>query len=198
MAFSKKNFSVLVDADNVLWDLCSVWVNQLNKENGLEVDPKSIDCWEISKYFPTLTGEEMYAPLLSKELWESVKPIDGSVESLKYIFDNYDAYICTASCPSNFYLKYEYAIKRLFPFVDKDRVICASDKSMIKASVLIDDAPHNLEGYYRWGKILFTASHNKKYKEEYPIFRANTWEEALKILDNLFDERAFCQEDRLW
>lgn len=179
----QKDFTVLIDADDVLWNLLKEWVFQLNYHHDTNVEWDKVDEWDICPFFPRLSKEEVFAPLNTKELWEKVRPIDLAVGSVKTLFDTYNCYICTSSKPYSFYLKYEYAMKRLFPFVPYDRVICAKNKQLVKADVRIDDALHNLCGT-DFG-ILFTAPHNSSIRDdELPpnVVRANNWVEVLKII----------------
>ena len=61
----RKDYVVLVDMDDTIVDLLSRWVSFLNETHGLSVNPEEITDWNISLFFPTLTKEQVFAPLFT-------------------------------------------------------------------------------------------------------------------------------------
>lgn len=182
----KKPLTILVDMDDTLINLCEEWVNILNNKYSTNTALFDIKEWDITKAFPTLSVEEIFSPLNSEELWDSVRPIDGAVKYLKKLIDDgHNVFIVTATHPANSDIKFRRALFRHFPFIPYDHVIIAYKKQMIKADVLIDDAPHNLVGgeYY---KILMAAPHNINYSNsEEDIKRVDSWEQAYDVINKI-------------
>ena len=183
---------ILIDLDDTMEDLCGAWVNYLNKKHSLSVRRDDIDVWDIASRFPTLTEEEVFAPLYREDFWETVKPVDGAVKYIRRIIeDGHDVYIVTASHPETFGIKYRYIIKRYFPFINSKMVVSAYDKSIIRGDILIDDGPHNFENWRHVG-ILFDAPFNKSFDEKTAgIVRAKSWEEIysyIRIFTDIINE----------
>lgn len=175
--------TILIDIDDVIENLCEAWVEWLNKQYGTSVDYTDITEWDISKFFPNLTKEQVYEPLHNPLLWEYVEPKDGAVEYVKKLIDDgYDVYLCTSTDYRNVKPKFESVIQKHFPYISWNQVIIASHKQMINADVLVDDGVHNLEnGNYI--KILVSAPHNASYDaKSNDMYRADNWEEIYNLI----------------
>lgn len=179
------NVTLLVDADDTIENLLPAWVAELNKISAKKVSPDDITEWDISRFFPELTPDEVFGILRSPEFWKKVTPKKDAKKFLKRLYDRgCEIFVCTNSNYETIKEKYEFVIKKHFPFIDWDHVIVCKEKQMINADFLIDDAPHNLVGG-TYHKILFSAPHNKKYDAEgNGIKRVNNWEEIYDIVDN--------------
>lgn len=174
---------ILIDMDDVLTTCVSVWIEYLNSKTGKHATPSDITDWEIKRFYPELTDEELFCPLEMEEFWEKVTPLKDSVSCVKQLQDcDNDIVVVSASYPTS----YKYKIRVLnefFPFIPMDHIVVAHDKSFINGDVLVDDKPENLiNSNCRYG-VLFTAPHNKSFvTDNKKIFRANTWEEAYKLI----------------
>jgi 5'(3')-deoxyribonucleotidase len=180
---------ILIDLDDVVDNLLPTWVNELNKRYNLHVN--EVTCWDITKDFPTLTENQIFEVLEEEDFWKNIKPIQDSIYYINKLKENHFIYFCTASSPKNFYLKYEYFLKKYFPdFSDlEDYLICIKHKQLIKADILIDDNINNLiinSEIPNYVGILFTNSHNKNINEkEKGLYRVNNWEECYNLIDKI-------------
>ena len=169
---------ILVDVDDVLINLLSAWLDYLNNKYNLCVVPDDITCWDIHKFYPSLTVEQVREPLICDDFWKTVKPKQDAVKYLRKLFnDGYEIFLCTSTDYRNIYVKHEHIIKKYFPYIDWEHVIITNNKQMIKADYLIDDGIHNLEnGDYI--KILMSSPANKYYDEKATgMIRVYNWKE---------------------
>lgn len=172
------NKTILVDMDDTATWLLPHWVEWLNKRYSLNVDWKGINKWDILLFFPKeLTKEQIYEPLISKEFWDSVTPREGAVEYITKLHNaGFEIYICTSTDYRNIQSKYERVIRKYFPFIDWKHIIVTSNKQMIKADFIIDDAIHNLIGGCQRYKILMAMPHNDNFEvNEFGINRMSNW-----------------------
>ena len=170
--------TILVDLDDVLWDLVSPWVAAINKIYGTSVSSRDITDWEIVRFFPSLTKEQVGAPLFIKGFWDGMQPEAGGQWFIRQLLeDGHKIKIVTATLCENVPEK----MKRLFelnPMLTWDDVVITSEKQSIKGDVMIDDAPHNLMGG-NWMKILYSRPHNYKFEaDKNGMFRIETLGEA--------------------
>lgn len=175
-----KKLTVLVDMDDTIEMLGDAWCKYLNRKHGTNVTHEELDQWDVTMKFPTLTAEEVYAPLFEDKFWDWVRPMDGAAENIKKIIeDGHTVYIVTTSDYKTIRAKMEKVLFRYFPFLTWSDVIITSNKQLVKGDVLIDDGLHNLIGG-SYEKVLMTAPHNKKFEQEqkYGIHRVNNWEEV--------------------
>ena len=178
-----KRLTILVDMDDTIEDLLGAWVSYLNKVHGTTIQKDDVFDWDISKSFPTLDKQQIFAPLYQDSFWLSVKPIEDAPRALqKLINDGHKIYIVTTSSYETIHTKMEKVLFKYFPFLSWDDVIITSNKQLINGDVLVDDGVHNLEGgaYLR---ILMDAPHNRSYDaEENEMIRVKNWDEAYTVI----------------
>ncbi len=177
-----RSLTILVDVDNVLEDLHTPWVAAVNKKYGTNVKPEDITHWNIEDFFDGLSRTQVFSPLHTRELWESLEPLKDSQKYLKQLKDDgHKVYLLTSAHPDTIPLKIKF-VQKYFPFISFKEIIIASKKQMVKGDVLIDDAPHNLEGGEYMG-ILVDSSHNKSYDEsKYGFIRVKNWVEIYEAV----------------
>lgn len=178
-----KKLTILVDMDDTLEDLCETWVEFLNEKHGTTVHKNDVCDWDLTNVFPELNEQQIFAPLFDEEMWKRVKPLPKAEENLRQlIVDGHRVVIVTASHPDTVAMKLNSVLFKYFPYLSVKDVIVTSQKQLIRGDVMIDDAPHNLEGGEYFG-ILVSASHNKNYNAEASGFvRADNWDEIYKIV----------------
>ena len=178
-----KKLTILIDIDDTIENLCEVWCEMLNEKHRTSVNYNDVTEWDIKRFFPELSDDDIYEPLHNTEIWERLKPKAMAPEYVKKLMDDgHDVYLCTTTDYRNVRPKYEAVVKKHFPFIEWSHVIVAGKKQMIKGDVLIDDGIHNLEGG-DYIKILVTAPHNAAYDANANgIIRADGWKEIYQIV----------------
>ena len=186
--------------DDTIENLCDAWVKWLNNKYGLAVKVEDINEWDMSKFFPSLTPDEIYEPLKNDEFWSTVQPKADAQKYIKRLQDDgYNVLICTASNYCTFKSKMENCLFKHFPFIKYDQVIVTPYKHMIKGDYLIDDGMHNFDkGAYK--KILFTTPANRSINVcGTDIVRVKDWQEIYTIIVNdMFDDLIEDYEDEEW
>lgn len=195
-----KLLTILVDMDDTISHLLKAWVEYLNERHGTTVKPDDITDWDLTIAFPTLTKEQVYAPLVEDELWDRVEPMEHAADVLKRIIDEgHTVKIVTATAYQTIRSKMENVLFKHFPFFTWKDVIITQNKQMIKGDVMVDDAPHNLEnGDYT--RVLMSASHNLKYNAEaHGMYRVSDWREVEEIVEILsFEEEYIAGYGECW
>lgn len=181
--------TILVDMDDVLENLVDTWVSVLNSRHDLHVKQDDIVEWDMSKAFPTLTKEEIFAPFNMEGFWKLMKPVNGSQTYIKMLQDEgHEIYVVTSTHYNFIAMKMKHIIEKWFPSIPYNHVIIAYKKQMIKGDVLVDDYIQNLIGG-EYKKLLFDASHNRSFSDEaltdYDITRVVGWDEAYKAIKAL-------------
>lgn len=177
--------TLLIDMDDVLEDLVGCWITELNHRHGTTVSLEDVTDWKIAKFFPELTSDELFAPLFDPAMWAKLPQMQNAPEVVKRLMDDgHTVRVVTAT----HYGTVEPKMKRfleLYPYLKWEDVIIASDKSVIKGDVMIDDGTHNLETT-SCAKILFDRPHNRKYNaEENGMVRAHTWDEIYQLVTKI-------------
>lgn len=181
---------ILVDMDDVLEQLVAGWTAYMNDRYGTNVTPAEVHDWNMSKAFPELTHEQVYAAPDDDALWDYVKPMPGAPEILQQLIDDgHEIWIVTATGYRTLKAKMEKVLFRYFPYLSWKQVIITENKQMIKGDILIDDGPHNMQGgEYR--KILYTANHNLNFDEtSVNAIRVNNWDEVYAAVNRIAKEK---------
>ncbi len=184
-----KKLTILVDMDDTIENLLSVWVAYLNERYGLRVKTDDVRDWDLSLAYPSLTSKQVYSPLYDDEMWRRIEPLPYAAELLEKLIDEgHEVYIVTSSNYQTLKTKMDEVLFKYFPFLDWNHVIVTNNKQMIRGDVLVDDAPHNhIGGQYL--KILMDSPHNREFDaQRFGMVRVYSW---LEVYDTIrrFAER---------
>ena len=176
-----RKLTILTDLDDVLWDLCGLWINELNIRHGTTVHPRDVTDWEIARFFPTLSAGQIFEPLHDERIWRRILPVAGAQHYIKLLRDaGHKVRVVTATHPATVAPKINRFLE-LYPMFRWEDIVIASDKSLITGDVLIDDGTHNL-GAARpniGNLILFDRPHNQSYDAAaHGMMRVKTWEQV--------------------
>lgn len=180
-----KKLTLLVDMDDVLECLVDAWCKELNRRHGTSVVTEDIDDWAIAKFFPTLTKEQLFAPLNEASFWQTLSPMQNAQEVLcRLKNDGHTIRVVTASHFNTVSPKVAWLLEH-YPYLKWEDVIIASDKSIINGDVMIDDGTHNLE-VSSCMKILFDRPHNRKYDADSSgMVRVHNWDEIYDLISHI-------------
>lgn len=181
-----KKLTILVDMDDTIENLCEVWIGYLNEQYGTNVQLDDIKEWDMTKAFPTIKPQMIYEPLCDEKLWKRVLPLPGAVETIRRIMEEgHKVVIVTAAHQDTVNMKLNNVLFNYFPYLSMNDVIITSQKQLIYGDLLIDDAPHNLEGGH-YIKLLFDAPHNRSYSEAAnDMTRVHNWDDIYKIVSKI-------------
>lgn len=172
---------ILVDVDSVVADLMPEWLQLYNEAYDDSLAQDQILGWEIDKFVKPECGKDIYKFLHLSDLYDKVKPIDGALSSIHWLSHHgYDVRYATSGVQEakirwlgrNGFLMGEH-------WMFSPDVIVASDKSVIKGDILVDDNVKNCDNFS--GKsILFAQPWNSNFVGEY--FRAENWPDVIQYL----------------
>lgn len=183
-----KRLTILFDADDTVEDLLSPWLEVLNSTYGTAVMPQDVTNWNVASFFPSLTKEQVFAPLYDGGFWSLINPIENSVPVFKRLIeDGHDLYVVTASNYQTCAAKVEMLLE-MFPLLDWNHIILTSNKQLIRGDILVDDGPHNLIGG-EYTKFLFDRPHNRSFDEKtHGMRRVYTWNEIYNEIGKLAND----------
>lgn len=186
----RRPLTILVDMDDTIEQLLKTWVRDVNERYGRCATVEDVKSWDVTKAFPGLTREQVYAIPDEPGFWGRVDPVPGAPEALqRLIADGHEIYIVTATQYESLAEKMSDLLFKWFPFISWRQVIVTKRKQMIKGDVLIDDGPHNLEGG-DYEKILVDAPHNRDYDAEgNGMIRVHDWDEILEAVERIAEKK---------
>lgn len=176
--------TMMVDMDDVItsgrfFKLICTFLNQ-----DIKLD-------EVKTYFlQELLGDRVddFWRFVQNEDFYGDSPLyDGAYDTLYKYKDILSIYITTAylwdgiidTSGTNLANKYYY-LRKVLPFLDREKYIFITDKSMLRFDIRLDDKVANLTDGET--KLLFSAWHNQElpntYLDESGIIRVNNWQEV--------------------
>lgn len=142
-----------LDIDSVLADLMPVWVERYNIDYNDNLTVKKIKDWDMSRFVKPECGKKIFDYLNDPNLYDYVNPIENAWEGVNALKKYFDRVIyVTAFHPMQGAKKFWWLNKFGFEVTTSDYIEC-TDKSLIKASYLIDDNSKNIKEFSGKGII---------------------------------------------
>ncbi len=163
---------IIIDMDEVLADNYPAFHRAAAAQLGRPLAPEE---YRGKKLYELPGLEKVRDILYEKGHFRNLPVIEGAVEVVKELYDNYEVFIVTTATEFrySFLDKYEW-LEEHFPFIHYDRIVFCGDKSIVRGDFMIDDKVKNLAGFNGTG-LLFTASHNLA---DQTYHRVNNWQEV--------------------
>lgn len=173
---NNKKITIGVDLDDVLSDLVTDWLSEyknIYKENIMLDD---IIGWPISNY--VAKGNLIYDILDNNVDFENLPVNDKAIEGLKFLNDNFNLYIVTATCPQHYLSKWKW-ISKYFPFININKIIITSEKWILPLDFIIDDNPNTVEACEKVliTPLVFDKPWNRHINKS--IERVNNWNDII-------------------
>lgn len=171
-----------VDVDGVVADLNTEWLRRINAAQLTTYSVEDITEWDMKCV--SRDGYDVYQHLRDPDLYDHVRPYRGALEAIEVLRDVGHRVVFVTSCSVGKYdAKERWLVRHGFlpdHYVQPD-FYPANDKSLIRADVLIDDAPHNLETF-PGERILIDQPHNRG---DFRFPRARNLVDAVRLVGRL-------------
>lgn len=150
---------VLADFDRPLWD----WA----VERGFQFNVESVTAAGRSYFLTENLQEEWQRRLMRRHIdqtdfFRTLPEIDGCVEGLRELADNFDVWLCTKPLESNLVCRDSKAhwVRKRWPDLEH-KLIITPDKSLINGDVLLDDAIRpEWAATATWNPVIYRQSYN--------------------------------------
>jgi 5'-nucleotidase len=142
--------TVALDLDSTIYDLHTPWLAYLRDVLGEDVSG-GFRIWDVHRQYP-LSGARVYDVLRRPGLFASLVPLQGSVAAIHAVAARGDVrQVFVSTCPADLAPtsahEKQAAVKRDFPAMAHEVLITSGSKDLVRADVLVDDAPHNLAAF---------------------------------------------------
>ena len=174
------NKIIALDVDGVVADLLTNWLRWYNLDYNDNLKPEEITRWETWEFTKPECGKKIIDYLKNPHIYDHVLPTLGAVEAIsKLRMGGYRIIYATVTPIETTGVKYEWLKK--FNLIDHMRdYIEVTDKGLIRANVLVDDKPENLDHFLGTG-ILFSQPWNAG-RFEGRGYCAHGWREVVDII----------------
>ena len=180
---------IICDIDNILNNLAEKVVETYNSYANKNIRLPDIVSYNFYDCLLREDADCIVSLFKEKELWDSLKPLEGSQTGLKKLIKkDHHIYLATATDPTNFKWKVAW-IKQYFSFIPEDNIIRIMDKSLLRADVIIDDCYDNLISNFAERVVLdYPWNQNELKDYAYGIRRAYNWSDINNIINDIDKE----------
>lgn len=170
-----KKKSIAIDMDGVLADTEVQYLNYYEQQFGTRLTKEIFHNVAEAEALP---DGSIYKFLFTPGFFRTIPVMDGAVDAVKTLQQDYDIYIVSAAMefPLSLFEKKEW-LEEHFPFIQWNNIIFCGNKSIIDTDYMIDDYCKNLD-FCKGKPILFSAGHNASITHH---VRANNWKEVVAL-----------------
>ena len=164
--------------DGVLANVYAQFIKYEKRDSGITKKLSDLTGKTENEAFPNI-GKYVN----SKNFFLKALPIEGSIETVKKLNDNYQVFIVSSATefPLSLTEKMRW-IEKYFPFIGWKQVILCGRKDILEGDIMIDDHFKNLDGF-KGKTILFSQPHNVDKKQGTHV-RVSGWKEVGQLLLN--------------
>lgn len=180
---------ICCDIDNTINDLTAKTIALYNARSGKSIKMPNVTTYNFYDCLSKEDADGIIALFKEKKLWDSLKPLPHSQESLKKLINQgHRIFLATATDPINFEWKCEW-LSRYFSFIPIDNVIRIMDKGLLKIDVMVDDHLSNLTSNF-CERVCLDYPWNRAPGKDfaYDIKRASSWNDVVNIINNIEKE----------
>jgi 5'-nucleotidase len=170
---------IAIDVDGVCADLLTNWLRWYNRDYNDDLTVDEITAWDTALFVKPECGTKIYAYLDDPALYDDTLPYYGALETIKVLKTLGHRVIYPTTTPmASSGRKFNW-LKQYGFITDKKDYVETSDKSLIRADVLLDDYYKNLDGFVG-KKILWSQPWNYDKKEDKNYLYAVTWADVVR------------------
>lgn len=174
--------TILVDCDNVLNNLSEVVLKHYNEDYNDNLEISDITKYHMENFVKEEAKENFKDYFIDKTVWKEVTPTAGALDVIERLRKRGDrVFLCTKTEPFNAFKKSRWC-EREFGFNPHKDFILTPDKTIIRASLLIDDCTKNFsENHSSW--ICMNYPWNQTFRtRNFFDKKVNNWEEIGEFL----------------
>jgi 5'(3')-deoxyribonucleotidase len=144
-----RSLTIAVDVDETIADLLGPWLRRYNREFNDTVLPEDLTEWDLTKALKPECGSKIYE-LLDASLYDEILPLPNARHAISVLRAIGHRCVFVTSCINNtadaklhWLVRHGFLERRRF----QPDYITASDKSLIRADVLLDDRAETVEKF---------------------------------------------------
>lgn len=164
--------SIALDLDDVINNLCHVWIDRYNKDYDDDMTLEAWNTWAIDGIVKPECSIKIYDYLKEPGFFFNVDIQEGARETIEKLVEKYEVYIVTAFAAHTCVDKTNW-VKKHLPFFDIKRLVFCTCKGIINTDFLIDDGGHNITDFKQEG-IVFDTAHNRNITDHK---RVHNWKD---------------------
>jgi len=174
--------TIAIDIDGVVGDVLTPWLNRYNHHYHDNITPKDISEWDIHKFLKPECGLKIYDYLNDPHLYDDVIPYPDTIQYIEKIKELKYRVVWVTSSPAESSGRKFFWLKEYGFITNRKDYVEMTDKSLIRADVLIDDYFVNIDSFVGKG-ILFSRYWNLSLKNDPRYLYAKDWNDVLEYIN---------------
>lgn len=162
-----KKLTIILDVDDTLMECCAPAAEVVRKEKGYDICFENMREWAFTDH-PIEVQSALFEVMSREEFIRNQKPVTGAIELVRELQEmGHTVLIFSAVKPRQMGMRAE-AILRHFP-IPEGNIILGGHKSLMKADVLLDDAPINISASNCTFPVLMRCPWNENVACKYAV-----------------------------
>ncbi|NLZ69680.1 MAG: guanylate kinase [Spirochaetales bacterium] len=175
----KKNFSIGIDCDDVLFRSNEYIIEKAQEEYGFD-PPLTIE--ELVSWGKTGTRTDIIFKYYEDENFYNEQPLyESAQEFIKTLSKKANIYFITATPPEMMSFRAKRLVE-LFPEVPKENIIMTGRKDKVNVDMLLDDSPQNILDSEAKYPVLFRRPWNSNLSG---LIAVNSFDDFLKLFEQI-------------
>jgi 5'-nucleotidase len=185
---------IAIDVDSVCADIMVPWLARYNKEYNDNLDVEDISEWDTSKFVKPECGKSCYKYFGDPGIYEEALPIQGAQEGVMRLREmDWRVVFPTTVTPGTEGCKKKWLYRYGFLLPEEEKgykdYIEVSDKTLVKASYLLDDSWDNCWAFSYIGPergIVFDQPWNRQNSSL--LMRVHGWTSFIDLVENVLNK----------
>jgi len=170
---------IAMDVDGVVAALDTNWMAWYNRIYNDNVQASDITDWDVHKFVKPECGHKIYEFLKNPSLYDDVLPYPGASSSIAILKSQGHRIVYATTSPIESFGRKFLWLKQYGFITDLKDYFETNDKSLVRADILVDDRPKNLETFVG-KKVLYAQKWNATEKWNINYLYAESWEDVIR------------------
>lgn len=177
---------IACDVDDVICNLQEAVINLFNERYGSNYTVDDFTDYDVMNVLPIQDGIVMRDMYGEPGLYNKVKPLSGAQDALQKLINmGHQVYLVTAAVPKTYGEKVEF-VKRYFPFISEENIVCMKHKWMFKCDIMVEDNLQILLAKPYYHRVLLDKPWNQSNKDYvYDIHRCYNWNDIVAAVNKI-------------
>ena len=179
---------IAIDVDDTICNLQEAVISLFNERFGSHYRLSDFTEYDVINVLPPQDGIAMRDMYGEPGLYDKVKPMSGAPDALEKLINlGHQIYLVTAAIPNTYGEKVAF-IKRFFPYIDENHIVCMKHKWMFKCDIMVEDNIQTLLAKPYYHRICFDRPWNRVVNDwTYDIHRCKNWNEIVEVVNKIND-----------
>ena len=174
---------ILLDADGVLFDFVSPYMDLANRLSGYNLTLKDVHTWELKTLYPVKIQDELRKKSREAGFCARLQPYPAAITAVNSLRKLGSVYCVTSPCLApTWVFERTLALMKHFGFKSNEIVHTAA-KQLVRGTALIDDKSENIVAWTETNPEGLGIIWDAPYNQGWPgVLRTSSWDTVIQSI----------------